>query len=172
MNQKALLVIDMQKGIFDDKDFVLEYQEDLFKIVNQAIDQARTQRLPVLFVQHTEKFGLVENSEVWQLDDRLHLQAHDFVFSKTHSDAFWDTQLSDYCLKHSIDELIVCGVQTEYCVDTTIRSAHRLGYKITLISNGHSSVNDGVLTVRQIIDHHNQNLQSFADVKTLGEIDF
>lgn len=57
MNQKALLVIDMQKGIFDDKDYVLEYQEDLFNIVNQAIDQARIKRLPVLFVQHTEKKG-------------------------------------------------------------------------------------------------------------------
>ncbi len=169
---KALLVIDMQSGIFEDFDYVLDYQNELFEIVNHAIDQARNKNIPILFVQHTESEGLVEDSDAWQLDRRLHKEKNDFVFSKHHSDAFWDTPLMSYCDQHSIDELILCGVQSDYCIDTSVRSAHRLGYKVQLISDGHSTVKNSGLTVRQIIDHHNEILHSFARVVPLESIDF
>lgn len=172
MNQKALFVIDMQRGIFEDKNFVLEYQDKLFNVVNEAIQKAREKGIPVIFVQHTEPSGLVEFSHDWQLDLRLNRAKEDFVFSKWHSDAFWDTELKSYCDKHQIKELIVCGVQTEYCVDTTVRSAHRLGYQVTLIADGHSSVKNDILSVKQIISHHNATLHSFATVIDLKDIVF
>ncbi len=172
MSQKALLVIDMQRGIFEDTAYVLENQDQLFAVVNQAIEKAREKDLPVLFVQHTEKQGLVEFSSDWQLDLRLNREQNDFVFSKHHSDAFWDTKLKSYCDNHDINELIICGVQTEYCVDTTVRSAHRLGFKVNLISDGHSSVKNQVLTVDQIIRHHNETLSGFADVQALKDLEF
>ena len=172
MSTKALLVVDMQRGIFEDKNFVLENQDQLFQVVNKTIEKAREKSIPVIFVQHTEKQGLVEFTYDWQLDLRLNREKDDFVFSKHHSDAFWDTELKSFCDKHGIKELIVCGVQTEYCIDTSVRSAHRLGYEVSLIADGHSSVNNGILSVDQIIKHHNETLQGFANVKALNDIEF
>lgn len=172
MMSRALLVIDMQQGIMDDKTYVLECQDELFNIVNQAIDLARKNLIPICFVQHSEKEGLVEFSAAWQLDSRLHKEGEDYVFSKWHSDAFWDTSLLSYLTQHNIQQLIICGVQTEYCIDTTLRSAHRLGYQPILISNGHSTINNESLSAHQIIDHHNRTLSSFAQVLSLNQINF
>ncbi|MBV9330399.1 MAG: isochorismatase family protein [Alphaproteobacteria bacterium] len=61
--------------------------------------------------------------------------------------------------------LIVCGMQTEYCVDTTVRAAHALGYKVTLVSDAHSTGNTQALSAGDIIAHHNLTLAGdFAEV--------
>lgn len=161
--QKALLVIDMQTGLFEGEN-AIEQQERLFKVVNRLIDKAHQDNQTIIFVQHTEEVGLVESSAQWQLDQRLHQKETDKRMSKKHLDAFWDTPLIAYLKDHDIHELIIVGCQTEYCIDTTIRSAKRLGYEVTLIKDGHSTVSNNVLSAVQIINHHNLTLSSFVSV--------
>ena len=50
---------------------------------------------------------------------------------------------------------------TEYCIDTTVRRAFSLGYDVTLVADGHLTVDSGVLTFDQIISHHNSLLDGF-----------
>ena len=59
-------------------------------------------------------------------------------------------------------------MKTEYCIDTTIRAASEFGYKVTLISDAHTTSDSTVLDAQHIIDHHNQVLNNaFAKVKLL-----
>jgi len=53
---------------------------------------------------------------------------------------------------------VICGLQSEFCVDSTTRRALALGYPVTLVSDGHSTLDNGVLTAAQISAHHNQTL--------------
>ncbi|WP_301285903.1 isochorismatase family protein [Lysinibacillus endophyticus] len=66
----------------------------------------------------------------------------------------------------SKENITVVGVRTEYCVDTTCRRALSLGYQVTLIADGHTTIDD-ILPAKQIIEHHNINLSklSAADCK-------
>ncbi|GED17508.1 hypothetical protein AMI01nite_54990 [Aneurinibacillus migulanus] len=66
----------------------------------------------------------------------------------------------------------MCGVQTEYCVDTTVKSAYSHGYKVKLVRDCHSTYNSDVLTAEQIINHHNNILNQFATIVNSCEIDF
>jgi nicotinamidase-related amidase len=54
--------------------------------------------------------------------------------------------------------LVVAGIQTEYCVDTTCRRAYSLGYDVTLVQDGHSTWDTPDLCAPQIIAHHNRTL--------------
>jgi len=54
--------------------------------------------------------------------------------------------------------LVVCGLQSEFCVDSTVRAALAQGYAVTLVKDGHSTLANGVLSAAQISAHHNATL--------------
>lgn len=51
-----------------------------------------------------------------------------------------------------MSHVVICGLQTEFCVDTTVRQALPLGY------DAHSTT-DGALRAEQVIAHHNRTLR-------------
>lgn len=51
--------------------------------------------------------------------------------------------------------VIVTGCDTEFCIDSTVRSALSLGYRVTVPSDGHSLPDRSHLSAPQIIQHHN-----------------
>ena len=56
--------------------------------------------------------------------------------------------------EQAIQTLEIAGVQTEFCVDTTIRMAHGLGYTCLMTPKTTSTLDNGHLTAAQIIQHH------------------
>jgi nicotinamidase-related amidase len=52
-----------------------------------------------------------------------------------------------------IGRVIVCGMQTEFCVDATIREAERRGYRVDLVGDGHATCPGGGLSEEQIRAH-------------------
>jgi nicotinamidase-related amidase len=64
-----------------------------------------------------------------------------------------------------VPRVVICGAQSEFCADTTTRRAMALGYPVQLVSDGHSTLDNGVLTTVQIAQHHNvtlSNIESFG----------
>ncbi len=49
----------------------------------------------------------------------------------------------------------MCGMQTDFCVDTTVRQALSRDYEVVLLADARSTVDNDVLSARQIIEHHN-----------------
>ena len=95
------------------------------------------------------------------------------MVQKRHPDAFQDTNLQRELESRGIERLIVTGIQTEYCVDTTCRRAYSLGYGVTLVEDAHSTWDTDLLTAPQIIAHHNDVLGGwFAELKEAREIEF
>ncbi len=91
----------------------------------------------------------------WELHLGLHKQQQDKVITKTTWDAFYKTELAQFLQDSKIDQLIFVGAQTEFCLDTTIRSAYSHGYhRNILIEGAHSTINNPVLDAEQIIKHH------------------
>ncbi|WP_202800490.1 isochorismatase family protein [Novosphingobium sp. Rr 2-17] len=52
-------------------------------------------------------------------------------------------------------ELIVTGCATDFCVDTTVRSALALGYKTIIPEDGHTTSDRPYLSAQKVIEHHN-----------------
>jgi nicotinamidase-related amidase len=68
--------------------------------------------------------------------------------------------------------VILMGMQTEYCIDTTCRQAFALDYQVILVKDGHSTYDTNLLSALQVIAHHNALLTAFATVKDAETIDF
>ncbi len=95
------------------------------------------------------------------------------MIQKQSPDSFHQTDLHSNLIDLEINKLIIAGLQTEYCIDTTCRRAYSLGYDITLVKDAHSTWNSDQLTAKQIIAHHNNILGGwFAKVEGENEITF
>jgi nicotinamidase-related amidase len=95
------------------------------------------------------------------------------VIHKSTPDAFHETPLQHELAARRIKHLVVAGLQTEYCIDTTCRRAFSLGYHITLVEDAHSTWDSLPLTAQQIINHHNHVLGGeFTTTKKEREVAF
>src|SRR6266568_8823811 len=71
-------------------------------------------------------------AELYPLDSEV-------VIDKPGKGAFYATELTDVLEKYGIENLLVCGVTTEVCVNTTVREANDRGYRCVVISDGCAS---------------------------------
>lgn len=107
----------------------------------------------------------------WQLDTRLDARPDDLRVRKTSCDSFHRTELHALLQSRGVDRLVVCGLQSEFCVDSTVRGALALGYPVVLVADGHSTLDNGVMSAAQITAHHNAtlaNVGSFGPQVTLS----
>ncbi len=158
----ALLIIDVQQGLCEGEGRAFESDAVIARI-NQVAVRARAARAPVVFIQHESVAGYLEHaSREWQLADGLQAEPGDWRVRKTTPDAFQGTDLDALLKAHGVTRLIVCGMHSEFCVDTTTRRALALGYPVTLVSDGDTSAGNAVLSLRQVIDHHNATLTNIT----------
>ena len=165
MSKKALLIIDVQAGLCVGKYKAFDV-EGLIERINSVSARARTAGLPVVLVQHEEQDeGFVHGSADWQLGESLVTADSDLRLRKTFGDAFKETRLHEMLQELGVSELIVCGMQSDFCVDATVRGAVALGYPLTLISDGHSTLDSEGLTAAQIIAQRNEALAQHRGVQ-------
>jgi nicotinamidase-related amidase len=172
---KALVVIDVQMGMFTTPGYTPHDGEATVARIAGLLKRARENGVPVFFVQHDGGKGdtLEAGTPAFAFRPELAPRDGESVTVKRHCSAFQNTDF-DQALKHAdIDHLIVCGMQTEFCVDTAVRAAYERGYKVTLVSDGHTTFDTKALSGAAIVAHHNTTLNgSFAALRTAEEIAF
>ncbi len=63
----------------------------------------------------------------------------EIVIDKPGKGAFYATDLAEVLQRHGIENLLVCGVTTEVCVNTTVREANDRGYRCVVLADGCAS---------------------------------
>ncbi|MDT0124375.1 cysteine hydrolase family protein [Paenibacillus sp. RRE4] len=167
----ALVIIDVQRAMFDESDPV--YQgEQLLRNIQKLIGAARDVGHRVIYIQHSEGTGspLERGTAGWEIHPSIAPLEGDLIVEKETPDSFHETNLQAILLKFGVSKLILTGMQTELCVDTTCRRAFSLGYTVQLIRDAHSTWNSSVLRAEQIIEHHNSVLSIFAHVVDMAHI--
>jgi len=156
--KSALLVIDVQRGLFDDAPHPFEADAVVDRI-NTLVAKARAAAAPVVWIQHERAAGfLARGSDSWQLHTRLAVLAGDACIFKTTPDSFLRTNLAERLAQSGAEQLVICGYATEFCVDTTTRRALALGYPVTLAADAHTTHDKDHLTAAAIRAHHNATL--------------
>jgi nicotinamidase-related amidase len=154
----ALLVIDMQRALCTGDEAAFDIERVTGRI-NGLSARARAAGVPVVLVQHEEGEGALQfGCAGWQLADGLATAASDLRVRKTTPNSFHRTELQGLLQARGVDRLVVCGLQSDYCVDTTVRQALALGYAVALAADAHSTVDNAVLSAARITAHHNATL--------------
>jgi len=170
----ALLVIDVQACNFEEPEPVYR-GDDLLSKIGALIAQARAAGVPIIYIQHCGPEGAIDQPGTpgWEIHPAVTPLQDDVVIQKRYPDAFQDTSLQHELEAGGIKSLIITGMQTEYCVDTTCRRAYSLNYDVTLVKDAHSTWNTDLLTAPQIIAHHNRVLGGwFVELKEASKIEF
>ena len=132
--------------------------------------------MPIIFIRHVGLLGtpLAPDSSITQLISELPVDcSQDIVIEKMSPSCFKGTVLKEMLEQLNVNEIIISGMKTEYCIDTTVRAAADLGFDISLISDAHTTFDSDLLSAQQIIMHHNSTLNgAFAKLSTSAEFNF
>jgi nicotinamidase-related amidase len=172
---EALLVIDVQCGMFTHPTAQPYDGDGVVSRIAQLVDTARYSGAPVIFVQHAGRADepLAPHKPGFALHPELRPREDEPVVVKRYCNAFQETDLADRLKALGAREVTICGLQTEYCVDTACRAAFAEGLKVTLVRDGHTTFDTSVMPAAAIIRHHNTTLAAgFVTLQTAAEISF
>ncbi|WP_342561172.1 cysteine hydrolase family protein [Paenibacillus sp. FSL R7-0345] len=170
---KALLIIDVQEAMFSYPGMSLYDGEQVMDRIVSLLGKARSAGAPVVYIQHTEDEEYTKGLPTWEISSRITPQEGEIIVEKPTWDAFHRTVLHEELQRQGITELVICGMQTEFCVDTTCRRAYSMGYSNTLVQDANSTFDNGNWSGEEIVRHHNGLLGGrFAKLRHADEITF
>ncbi|HAN17924.1 MAG: isochorismatase [Bacteroidetes bacterium GWC2_33_15] len=153
---KGLLIVDMQKISFTPETPRFD-AEGVVKRINSLSDYFRKNGDKVIFIQHDGSKGnfCIPGSVEWEIIESLNVDNTDIIVGKTANDSFYNSNLNEILKGFGIEEIVITGCATDFCVDATVKSALTNNYKVTVIANGHTTANRPHLNADKIIEHYN-----------------
>ncbi|WP_316773530.1 isochorismatase family protein [Streptomyces sasae] len=151
MPDTALLIIDMQRALLKDAH---DGEACLDRVADLAA-RARSADVPVIYLR--QRLDQVP-AEWLEVHPTLTPEPTDVVLDKDSADSFLGTALSKVLEERAVRRLVVTGYASDFCVDSTSRSALSHGYDLVLAADGHTTMErpDGAApTAAQIVAHHN-----------------
>jgi len=153
----ALLVIDMQH-VFLDGSSKVQDAESVIARVADLISEFRRRERPAIFTRHLHKddgsdggnlmwwWGSVirESSEGGVLHPAIMPEEGELVVRKNTYDAFNDTELGASLEEMGVTDVVVCGVMTNLCCETTAREAFCRGLRVKFVADGTSTAADSM----------------------------
>lgn len=136
MTTRALIVIDVQESFRARPLWSAISNPDIVEDVQRLVDHARAQGDLVVWVLHSEpgSGGAFDPaSGLVRYQDGLVPLAGEPELRKTSHNAFTTTNLQQILTERGVREVVICGIRTEQCCETTARIASDLGYGVTFV---------------------------------------
>ncbi len=169
MNTTALLIVDVQKALFE-KSTPIYHANDLLQNICTLVEQAHRTQTPVFYTQHHNDSFLVEGSEGWTMHRRLHPSQDDTIIHKATGNAFEGTSLKQELESRGVKTVIVTGLVTQGCVKDTCLGAKNEGYRVILVDDAHSNYSRDAAALVAV---WNRKLKDQSvDVRSTQEISF
>lgn len=170
----ALIVIDVQRVMYESPDMQPFKGREVLATIKALIERARAAGVPVVYIRHDggadSPFPI--GSDLWQIMPDIAPESGEHIVEKTKPDAFAGTTLKATLDTLDAKRLILCGLQTDCCVDTTCRRASSEGYDTILAADAHTTFDFEVLDAPTAIRYHNWTLaKRFATVLPAVEIE-
>ena len=151
----VIVVVDMQAGLLDGAP--KHDLEGVIGRINALTSAVRRRSGTVIWIRHCGKpgDGFERGSAGWAFLPELDRQADDLVVDKTLNDAFAGTSLQQTLQRLAPDRVLVCGWATDFCVDTTVRSAISHDHHVVVVADAHTLNDRPHLDAVSVIRHHN-----------------
>lgn len=177
-SQGVLLVVDVQVGVMQEA----WRAPQIIDNINLAVEKARAQGVPVIWVQHADE-GLVYGSPEWQLVPQLSPAEDEPRIHKHYNSSFEETSLEEALAELGATHIALAGAATNWCIRATAYAALDRGYDLTLIKDAHTTetaeFRDGVIIEAEDIIRELNNAMTWLSYPgrsnstvSAGEIDF
>lgn len=167
----VLLVIDTQKGITDERLYAFERLKDNIKLL---ISEARANGVEVIYVRHDDGpgTGFSVGDEEFEIFEEFAPTGDERIFDKTVNSALHrSTHLADYLAAKSERQLMIVGLQTNFCIDATVKSGFDLGYEIFVPEYANSTFDSDYMKNDVCYRYYNDFIwpQRYAQCITVAE---
>jgi nicotinamidase-related amidase len=133
-NKKVLVIVDVQVGVIRNA----WNSDQVVRNIVAAVDKARTNGVPVIWVQHSDD-ELVLESPDWQLAPELIPLPGETRIRKNFNSAFEQTSLEEILAGEGCSHIILAGAATNWCIRATAYAALDRGYDMTLLKDAHTT---------------------------------
>ncbi|WP_061996960.1 cysteine hydrolase family protein [Clostridium sp. ATCC 25772] len=151
----VLLVIDTQKLITNEK----LYKFDMFvSNVKKIINQARLNNIEVIYVRHDDGIGneLTKGNDGFEIYEKFKPINEEKIFDKVVNSAFKGTGLLEYLIDKGEENIIIVGLQTDYCIDATIKCGFEHGFNIVVPAYANTTVDNKFMSAEQSYKYYNE----------------
>ncbi|WP_292010722.1 cysteine hydrolase family protein [Chryseobacterium sp.] len=139
MNNTALLIIDVQNDYFPKGKMELVNAEKAGENIQQILTYFRSHQLPVIHIQHIDptpnaSFFMIDTLGA-EINTLVSPKEGEKVITKYYPNSFRETDLLEYLKSKGIKKLIITGMMTDVCVDSTVRAAMDFNFSNTVIGD-------------------------------------
>ncbi|HEY0156681.1 MAG TPA: isochorismatase family protein [Thermoanaerobaculia bacterium] len=169
----ALLVIDIQDSFkYSAERWASRNNPGFEKNVTELIGAFREASLPVIFVLHTDPDpGFRTTDPQFRLMDFLGRRENEPLIVKNTRNAFTSTDLQQRLDALGVRKVVISGISTEQCCETTTRVAADLGYDVDFVTEATATFPIGSLTADQIAERTEAVLSGrFARIARVSDV--
>jgi nicotinamidase-related amidase len=171
MKDTVLLVVDVQTALIEEHPY---NESKVIANIKDLIETARLSQTEVIYVRHSDGVGeeLEPNTRGWQIYHEIAPEQGERIFDKHYNSAFLKTGLKEYLDEKQIKNIILVGMQTEYCIDTTCKVAFEYGYKIIIVKETNTTFDNNHLTAEKLYEYYNNTIweKRFAQIASMEDI--
>ena len=132
----ALILVDIQNDYFPEGKGVLEGSLEASQQARRLLDHFRRQGLPPVFIQHVANrpgaLTFLPDTEGVKIHENIRPLPGETIFQKHYPNSFRDTPLLEHLRQGRITHLVIAGMMTQMCIDSTTRAAADLGFQCLL----------------------------------------
>jgi isochorismate hydrolase len=175
--RSALFILDMQDFFLDvDSHAYIPSAQDILPKLKKLRETYANLGLPLVWTRHLNTDSDAANMSRWWRDiitaehplSRISSEfdtSYGKIIEKTQYDAFYKTNLEEYLQKCDVEQIVISGVMTHLCCETTARSAFVRGFEVFFLIDGTAAYNE---------DYHRATLRNlgygFANLLLCDEI--
>lgn len=167
----VLLVIDVQKGITDER---LYNFEGFISNLKKLIANARKKGVEVIYVQHDDGpgSGFSLGDVDYQIYDEIAPKPGEKIFTKTVNSSFSNKELCEYLDEIQEDTVVISGLMTNYCIDATIKSAFDRGFKVIVPEGCNTTSDNDYMNAETTYRYYNEMMwpDRFAQCPDMEEV--
>ncbi|GAA0701666.1 cysteine hydrolase family protein [Paraclostridium ghonii] len=151
----VLLVVDTQKLITNEK---LYNFHGFVSNIEKLIDIARKNHIEVIYVRHDDgdESELTKGSKGFEIYEKFKPCNEEKIFDKKVNSAFKNTGLLEYLRSKKEKDIIVVGLQTDYCIDATIKCGFEHGFNIIVPAYANTTVDNSFICAEQSYKYYNE----------------
>ncbi|MBE5802377.1 MAG: cysteine hydrolase [Clostridiales bacterium] len=166
----VLLIVDAQKEITTPR----LYRFDTFVTnTTQLIHTARQSGVEVIYVRHDDGPGtaMTPGTAGFAIDERFLPAPDERVFDKTCNSAFRGTGLKEYLMQKGCRQVMIAGLQTDYCIDATIKCGFEHGFEMLVPAFANTTFDNAFMTGEANYRYHNEHMwkERYARCMSLEE---
>jgi len=157
MKNTALLVIDVQNALVSAEPYAIK---EVICNIERLINTCRKNNVEVIYIQHNDKIGeeLEPQLEGWKIYKEINPNKNEKIICKNYNSAFKETNLKEYLEDKGINQLIITGMQTEYCIDATCKAAFEYGFKLIIPEKTNTTFDNGSISQEELYKFYNYRI--------------